>query len=64
MQGIVGDDVVSQLIQGLQQFQRFIGLGFGAVDLELLVAVSDLDAQRNFNGAQVRVRRSAEMGQA
>ncbi len=63
LQGVVQDGVVRHLVEGLQQFQGVVGLGLGAVDLELLVAVGDLDAHCDLDGAQVRVGRAADVAQ-
>ena len=52
-------------IDGLKaKAQRAMGLGLGAVDLELLVAVRDADLQAGLDGAKVFVHRPAQMGQA
>ena len=52
------------LVQGLQHFHAALGMGLGAVDLELLVAVGNLDLQRDLDGAQVFVHGAAQVGQA
>lgn len=54
---------VCLLIQGLQQIHGLLGLGFGAVHLELFMAVCNLDLQTRFDGAQVRIGRATKVAQ-
>ena len=56
-----GNRVIRYLVERLQQLQRLRGGGLGAFDLELLVAMRDLDLQRRLDGAQVRVRRATQV---
>ena len=51
-------------VQGLQHLHCAGGAGLVAVDLELLMAVRDLDLQRQLDAAQVFVHRTAEVTQA
>ena len=53
-----------QFVQRLQQLHTALGLGFGAVHLELFVPVGDLDLQGGLNAAQVGVHRAAQVRQA
>lgn len=64
LQRVFGDGIIRHFVQGLQQLHGILGLGLGAVDLELLVAVGNLDLHAHFDGAQVRIGRTAQMGQA
>jgi len=51
-------------IERLQQFHGLLGLGFGAVHLELLKAVGNAHLQGRLYGAQVRIGRAAQVREA
>ena len=52
------------LIQGLQHLQGFADFGLGAVDLELLVPVRDLDLQPQLDGAQMFIHGAAQVAES
>jgi hypothetical protein len=58
------DGALGDLVERLQHFHGALGLFLGAVHLELLVAVGDLDVERGLDDAQVLVGRAAEVGEA
>jgi len=61
---ILLDGVLGQLVQRLQQLHGLGGAGLGAVNLELLVAVGNLNLQCGLDGAQMLVGRAAQVRQA
>jgi hypothetical protein len=48
----------------LQHLQGFADFGFGAVDLELLVPVRDLDLQPQLDGAQMFIHGTAQVAES
>ena len=64
LQVVFRDGALGNFVQRLQQLHRLRGLGLGAVHLELLVPVGNAHAQGHLDGAQVRVRRATQVGQA
>src|SRR5574343_597204 len=63
LDGVGRNRALGHLVERLQQFHGLLGLGLGAVDLELLVAVRDADLQAGLDAAQVRVHRAAKVRQ-
>ena len=61
---LIKDRTLGDFIESLQHLQRLFRLGLGAVDLELLVPVRDLHAQRLLDASQVGVERTAQVRQA
>ena len=64
LHGVGPQGLARHFIQRLQHGQRAFGAFFGAVNLELLVAVGNADLQPGLDGAQVLVCRTAQIGQA
>jgi hypothetical protein len=51
------------LIQGLQDLQGLCDFGLGAIDLELLMPVCDLDFQPQLNGAQMLIHGATQVAE-
>ncbi|MEY3637906.1 MAG: hypothetical protein RIR68_1039 [Pseudomonadota bacterium] len=64
LQRIFLDGPIGHLVKGLQQLERLVGLGFGAVNLELLVPMGNFDLQTGLDGAQMSIHGAAKMRHA
>ena len=64
LQVVFRDWAIGHLVERLQQLQGLRGLGLGAVHLELFMPVRDAHRQGSLDGAQMRIGRTAHVGEA